>query len=99
MKLSQEKQKKISEQVLATLFLNAPRSLFTSELAKETARDEDFMRKLLDDLTEKKVVEKITKNPQGIPYTRRIRWKLSDEAYLQYMTLQKNQVSEKRTFL
>ena len=84
MKISGEKIEKISEQILALLYSISPKSLFTSHIAKELARDEEFVRSLLDSLEKKKLISKITKNPRGVDYLKRIRWKLSDAAYLAY---------------
>lgn len=88
MKISLSKKNKISEQILANLFENNPKLLFTSEIAHNLARDEEFIKKLLLDLHSKGLVNKITKNPQGINYLKRIRWKLSDKAYSVYKSKQ-----------
>ena len=81
MKISQEKKEKISEQILAFLYSVNPKPIFISYIAKELARDEEFVKKILFDLKEKKLVIEIKKNPQGIQYLRRSRWKLSDSVY------------------
>ncbi|MEK6875405.1 MAG: hypothetical protein AABX30_01860 [Nanoarchaeota archaeon] len=84
MKLSNEKREKISEQILQIIFIKSPKSLFTSEIAKEIARDEEFIKDLLEDLQSKKLIIKITKNPKGFTYLRRARWRLSDAIYNHY---------------
>ena len=84
MKISEKKREKISEQILAFLYFISPRSVFTVNIAQETARDEEFVKKLLLDLKSKNMVIEIKKNPKGIPYTRRSRWKLSDIIYQAY---------------
>ena len=84
MKISKEKTEKISEQILALLYSSSPRLLFTSHIAREIARDEDFVKKLLIQLKEKKLIFEIKKNPQGIPYLKRTRWRISDAAYQAY---------------
>jgi len=89
MKISKEKIQKISEQILFFLYSNNPRSFFTSHIAKELARDEEFIKNLLIDLHKKNLILKIDKNPLGNKYLRRIRWKLSSEAYQYY---KKNQI-------
>ena len=66
---------------LYTIF---PKQVFTSDIAKELARDEEFIKELLNQLLEKKLVVKIMKNPKGIKYTRRARWRLSNKAYEVY---------------
>jgi len=84
MKISEEKRKKISEHILAFLYSNTPKPLFTSFIAKETARDEEFVKKLLLELKNKNLVVEIKKNPKGKFYLKRSRWKLSDVAYQAY---------------
>ena len=84
MKISNKKKEKISEQILALLYSTSPKNLFTSQIAEEIARDEEFIKKLLIELKEKKLIIEIKKNPHGIIYKRRSRWRLSDAAYLSY---------------
>ena len=81
MKISKEKINKISEQIIFFLYSNNPKSHFTSHIAKELARDEEFTKKLLLILKKKNIVLEIKKNPSGENYIRRSRWKLSSEAY------------------
>lgn len=88
MKISKEKREKISEQILNYLFVINPKSIFTSHIAKEIARDEEFVKKLMIDLKAKKLVVEIKKNKEGIDYVRRSRWKLSTEAYNYYKQIQ-----------
>ena len=90
MKISKTKEEKISEQILAFLFSNSPKPFFTSHIAIELARDEEFIKRLLLDLKSKKLVEEVTKNPQGETYLIRKRWKLSDRAYQAYKHNQNN---------
>ena len=88
MKLSQEKRDKIAEQVLSFLYHEFPKSKFTAEIAREIARDEEFIKALMFDLKNKSLVIDIKKNPKGVFYTRRIRWRLSNkakEAYQQHL--------------
>lgn len=84
MKISKEKRDKISEQILAFLFSHSPKPLFTFHVAREIARDEEFVKELLTGLKRKGLVFEIKKNPEGISYKRRVRWKLSDKAYSAY---------------
>jgi hypothetical protein len=84
MKISKEKQQKISEQILAVLYSQNPKPLFTSQIASETARDEEFIKRMLIDLKLKNLIIEIKKNPQGTPYLKRSRWKLSDSTYQAY---------------
>jgi len=89
MKISQQKRDKICEQILATLYLKSPRPLFTSEVAREIARDEEFVKTLLEELDKKQLVIKIKQSPKGQQYKRRIRWRMSNKAYNTYKDHQK----------
>ena len=79
--ISQEKKEKIQEQILFYLFNTFPKPQFISEIAKELARDEEFIKDLIHKLLKKELVLKIDKNPKGIKYTRRLRWRLSNKAH------------------
>lgn len=81
MKISNKKKEKISEQILNYLYSIAPKLIFTSQIARELARDEEFVKKILINLKSKGLVFEVNKNPQGVKYLRRTRWKLSDKAY------------------
>jgi len=80
-KISDEKKEKIAEQILSHLFSIFPKQVFTSDIAKELARDEEFMKDMLIDLEKKELVKKIDKNPQGFQYSRRLRWRISNRAH------------------
>ena len=86
--ISNEKINKIIEQVIQFLYTKFPNPLFTSEIAKEVARDEEFMKDLLLLLEKKGLVVKITKNPEGYEYKIRLRWRLSNKAQETYSGLQ-----------
>ena len=88
MKISKEKKEKISEQILSFLYLSSPKSLFTSHIAREVARDEEFIKTLLEGLKQNNLVVQIKINPKGVPYSQRIRWKLSDQVYNLYKSKQ-----------
>lgn len=89
--LSKEKRDRIDEQILLFLFTSFPKQLFTVDIAKEVARDEEFIKKTLIELESKNLVVKINKNPEGINYERRLRWRISNNAYVIYEKFQKNQ--------
>ena len=80
MKISDKKKDKISEQILAFLYSVSMKSVFTSHIAREIARDEEFVKNLLAALKKKNLVTEIRKNPKGKDYLKRSRWKLSDAA-------------------
>jgi len=84
MKLSKEKRDRISEQILSFLYHEFPKSFFTSSISKELARDEEFIKALMQELQDKNLVNCIRKNPDGIYYSRRCRWNLSPKAYDAY---------------
>jgi hypothetical protein len=89
MKISIQKKERIFEQILNYLYECSPKSVFTSHIAREIARDEEFIKKLLLDLKLKKFILSISKNPKGIEYKKRIRWKLSPEIYQIYKQKQR----------
>ncbi len=84
MRISDKKREKISEQILAHLYSINPRPEFTNRIAQEIIRDEEFTKKLLIALRKKDFVIEVKKNPQGIPYLKRSRWKLTSKGYKIY---------------
>jgi hypothetical protein len=84
MKISNQKKEKICEQILAFLYSVSPKSLFTMNIAREIARDEEFVKTLLIDLKKKGLITEIKKSPKGSSYLKRSRWTLSDSAYQAY---------------
>ncbi len=88
MKISKIKRDKISEQILAFLFSQTPKAEFTSHIASEIARDEEFVKQLLLELKRKGLVTSISKSPEGKTYSKRLRWKLSDGTYKIYKSRQ-----------
>ena len=90
MKISKEKEDKISEQILAFLYSVSPKPVFTSHIAKEIARDEEFTKKILLDLKKKGMVLEIDKNQEGKEYIKRARWALSSTVYSAYRNNQNN---------
>lgn len=89
--ISKQKKDKIAEQILHHLFTISPSSDFTSKIAETLARDEEFIKAMLIDLKQKKLVVEVNKNSQGDDYQRRQRWRLSNEAYNIYKDHQPNQ--------
>lgn len=79
--ISEQNKEKISEQIISYLFLIFPKQIFTADVAKELARDEEFTKTLLLSLEKKKLVIKVDKNPKGHQYSRRLRWRISNKAY------------------
>ncbi|MBS3078967.1 hypothetical protein J4218_02495 [Candidatus Pacearchaeota archaeon] len=88
MKLSNEKKDKISEQILSHLFHSFPKTPFTAEVAREMIRDEEFVKRLLVELESKNLVVSIRKNNKGEPFSRRLKWRLSNKVYEVYKSKQ-----------
>ena len=88
--ISKEKKERISEQILEYLFSISPGAEFTSRISKEIARDEEFTKKLLGNLSKKGILTKIKKNKEGVNYSRRDRWRLSEKTYQIYRKHQHN---------
>ena len=80
-KLSEKKKEKISEHILSLLYDSFPKTLFTSNIANELARDEEFVKDLLKNLENKGFLVEVVKNSKGIAYSKRIRWRLSNKVY------------------
>jgi len=81
MRLSKDKKDRISEQVLSFLYHIFPNHPFTAEIAREVVRDEEFIKRLLFELKEKGLVVPIRKNIKGEPFTRRLKWRLTQKVY------------------
>ncbi|MDD5191753.1 MAG: hypothetical protein PHH54_05315 [Candidatus Nanoarchaeia archaeon] len=81
MRLSKNKKDRIAEQILAFLYHSFPRQPFTAEIAREIARDEEFVKRILNELKEKGLIISIRKNAKGIAFTRRSKWRLSQKVY------------------
>ena len=90
-RISQRKKDKIAEQILHYLFTIAPDSQFTSDIAREIARDEEFTFTLLKELKNRQIIVEVTKNASGKEYIKRRRWRLSNEVYDVYKRQQQLQ--------
>ena len=88
MRLSQDKKNRIIEQILSFLYHSFPKEPFTAEIAREIVRDEEFVKRLLFELKEKSLVIPIVKNKDGEPFSRRVRWRLSNKVYEIYKSKQ-----------
>ncbi|MCH7567827.1 MAG: hypothetical protein IIA87_00225 [Nanoarchaeota archaeon] len=89
--ISKQKKDKISEQMIAYLFSMSPEAKFTAEIARETARDEEFTKFLLQELEKNKLIIRVKKSPLGVEYRRRERWRLSNQTYEIYKKHQPQQ--------
>jgi len=86
-RISNKKRSKISEQILSYLYNQAPEASFTSRIAEEIIRDEEFTKSLLEELEKSKLIIKINKGSDGQDYARRNRWRLSNAAFEAYKKL------------
>ena len=92
MKISEAKVNKIKENILATLFSKSPQPIFTADIAMEIARDEEFVKKLLEEMEKKKLVVPVKKNNQGISYIKRTKWRLSGHVFDAYSKLARQKI-------
>ena len=88
MRLSKDKKDRITEQILSFLYSVFPKEPFTAEIAREIARDEEFVKRIMFDLSDKKLVISIKKNEKGEIFTRRVRWRISSKVYDVYRARQ-----------
>ena len=82
--ISNEKVEKISEQILFYLYGVFPKLVFTVDVARELARDEEFVKRLLLGLEKKGLVVRVGKNSNGVSYLKRMRWRISNRAHEVY---------------
>lgn len=81
MRLSKNKKDRIAEQILSYLYHSFPKQPFTAEIAREIARDEEFIKRILFELKEKGLIISIRKNAKGQSFTRRSKWSLAKKVY------------------
>ena len=86
-KISSEKIKKVKEMILSVLYENSPKAMFTSYIAKEIARDEEFIKKIMTELEKENLVVLINNNTRGGNYLRRQTWRLKSNVYETYTKL------------
>ena len=82
--ISIEKRNKIKEQALFYLYSQFPKQPFTSDIARELARDEEFIKLILLEMHKDSLIVQINKNAEGLKYLRRIRWRISNKAHQIY---------------
>lgn len=88
MRISQDKKDKIAEQILSFLYHSFPNQPFTAEIAREIARDEEFIKKILFELKDKNLISSLRKNKKGEIFSRRIKWTLTKQVYDVYSSKQ-----------
>ncbi|OGJ21751.1 hypothetical protein A3K73_06945 [Candidatus Pacearchaeota archaeon RBG_13_36_9] len=87
-RISEEKKNRIKSNILAHLYACFPKALFTSEISKLEARDEEFTKTLLKELWKNNLVVAIKKNSEGVTFSRRIKWRIGSKAYEAYKSNQ-----------
>lgn len=86
-RISLEKAAKIKEEVLAVLYEQNPKALFTKDVAAAIIRDEEFTKRLLDELKKAGFVREVSLSEKGVAYRARRRWQLSEAAFKAYQKL------------
>lgn len=86
-RISQKVREKIKEEILRVLYENAPKPLYTKQLADLILRNDEFTLALLIELEEKKFVKKVKKTKQGVEFTARKQWILEPKIYSTYSRL------------
>jgi len=92
MRISRDKIRKIKENILAVLYSKSPQAVFTSDIALEIARDEEFIKKLVLEMEKERLVFAVKKNNKGINYIKRIKWRLSNHIFDAYDKLSKQNI-------
>jgi hypothetical protein len=80
-KISQEKIKKIKESIISLLFSKYPYALSTAKIARELARDEEFIKAILLEMEREKFLKRVGN------YLRKNEWQLSEKVYETYKRL------------
>ena len=86
-RISQKVREKIKEEILRVLYENAPKPLYTKQLADLILRNDEFTLDLLIELEKKNFVKKVKKTKQGIEFAARKQWVLEPKIYLAYSKL------------
>jgi hypothetical protein len=83
-RVSQKSFQKVAEQALGILFERYPESLSTNAIAKELGRDNEFAKKVMDFLHEKRYVALSRVSKSGKAFSTRKCWRLSTETHMKY---------------
>lgn len=73
-KLSQKTMVLLKNDLMAILYENQLRPLFTNQIATELRRDNEFTKRLLLKLKKEGLVQEIRKNKRGQTYLSHIKW-------------------------
>nr|MBA4405182.1 hypothetical protein [Nanoarchaeum sp.] len=86
-KIGEKKINKLKEEILALLYEHPINPLFTSEIAEEIIRDEEFTLRILKDLHKSGLINEIKTNQKGREFLARRKWSLKPSVYSQYKQL------------
>ena len=86
-KISAQKAARIKEEMLAFLFENNPKALFTKDIATGIIRDEEFTKSLLLEMKKDNLVMEVALSEKGVVYRAGRRWRLSEPAFKAYANL------------
>jgi hypothetical protein len=87
-KLSNKKRERIKEEVLRVLYENSPKALFTSYIANEVIRDNEFVLSLMKEMERLGVVEGVkSRGNKSVKKKIRTRWRLTNRAFEEYKKL------------
>ncbi len=86
-RISDKKIERIKEGILSYLYDNPAKPIFTSQIAEEMIRDEEFILRLLKELHASKLIKKISTNSRGKQFLSRRKWTLRPEVYTKYSEL------------
>jgi len=86
-KISDKKIQRIKEEILSLLYENPAKPLYTSYIAEEMIRDEEFILRVLEELNKEGLIDKIQSNTNGKQYLARKKWTLQPKVYSQYKQL------------
>ena len=92
MRISQDKINKIKENILSFLYSKSLQPMFTADIAKEIARDEEFIKRLLEEMEKKKFVTAVKKNNKGLDYLKRVKWRISPKILDTYSKLAQRKI-------
>lgn len=86
-RISDKKLQRIKENILLYLYENPAKPVFTSKIAEELIRDEEFILKLLKELSKEGFIDEINTNSNGKKFLSRRKWTLKSNVYSEYSKL------------
>ena len=86
-KISDKKVQRIKEEIISLLYDHPAKPLYTSHIAEEMIRDEEFILRLLKELKKEGFLDEISTNSNGKKFLSRRKWTLKSKVYSQYRQL------------